>query len=113
MPLRPTLVLDLDETLVHCSRSSSSRSGPPPAAPDLVIMFDDAPSCGAVAFRPFVNLFLEAAAKAFEVVVFTASQKSYADKVINALDPTGKLIEHRLYRNHCTELRGAFFKELQ
>merc|ERR550537_180349 len=78
MPVRPTLVLDLDETLVHCSRSSSSRSGPPPANPDLIVQFDDSPttgasSSGAVAFRPFVHHFLEAASKAFELVVFTAS----------------------------------------
>lgn len=112
MTTRPTLVLDLDETLVHCSRSSGSRSGPPPANPDLIVMFDDQPAPGLVLFRPFVHQFLEAASKAFEVVVFTASQQSYADKVCNALDPSGTLIEHRLYRQHCTEHRGAFFKEL-
>jgi Dullard-like phosphatase family protein len=76
------------------------------------VHFDDMPSSGAVAFRPHARQFLEAAAQSFELVVFTASQKSYADKVINALDPTGTLIEHRLYRQHCTECRGAFFKEL-
>lgn len=111
-PSRPTLVLDLDETLVHCSRSSSSRSGPPPANPDLIVEFDDQPSRGAVAFRPHVHHFLEEVSKSFEVAVFTASQMSYADKVINALDPSGTLIEHRLYRQHCTEMRGAYFKEL-
>jgi Dullard-like phosphatase family protein len=109
---RPTLVLDLDETLVHCSRSSSSRSTPFPAKPDLIVTFDDQPSTGAVAFRPYAKLFLEATAKAYELVIFTASQQSYADKVINALDPDGTLIAHRLYRQHCTELKGAFFKEL-
>jgi CTD small phosphatase-like protein 2 len=112
LPQRPTLVLDLDETLVHCSRSSSSRSNPFPVSPDLIVTFDDQPSTGTVGFRPFVKPFLEATSKVFELVVFTASQQSYADKVIQALDPTGTMIEHRLYRQHCTELRGAFFKEL-
>lgn len=115
-PQRQTLVLDLDETLVHCSRSSSSRSGPPPANPDLIVQFEDPPtsssSSGLVVFRPHVHHFLKEVAKAFEVVIFTASQQSYADKVINALDPDGTLIDHRLYRQHCTEHRGAFFKEL-
>lgn len=112
---RPTLVLDLDETLVHCRRdgsSSSSRSTVSTTSPDLVVMFDDAPKRGAVGFRPHVKFFLEAVSQKFEVVVFTASQQSYADKVLNALDPHGTLIAHRLYRCHCTELRGAFFKEL-
>jgi Dullard-like phosphatase family protein len=111
-PPRPTLVLDLDETLAHCSRSSSSRSGPPPANPDLIVHLDDQQSIGAVAFRPFAHHFLEVASKHFELVVFTASKQSYADKVINALDPDGTMIEHRLYRQHCTEHHGAFFKEL-
>jgi Dullard-like phosphatase family protein len=55
---------------------------------------------------------LEVASKHFELVAFTASQQSYADKVIDALDPDGTMIEHRLYRQHCTEHHGAFFKEL-
>jgi len=115
LPLRPTLVLDLDETLVHCRRegsSSSSRSTVSTTSPDLVVTFDDQPKRGSVGFRPHVKFFLETVSKNFEVVVFTASQQSYADKVLNALDPQGKWIEHRLYRCHCTELRGAFFKEL-
>ncbi|CAK0829896.1 unnamed protein product [Prorocentrum cordatum] len=86
-----------------------------PAPPtDLLVEFDDVPgrAVGAVAFRPGVRRFLEAAARRFEVVVFTASQQSYADKVIDALDPSGLLVAHRLYRGHCTEYRGAFFKDL-
>lgn len=111
----PTLVLDLDETLVHCRRGGSSGSRQTitePCKTDLVVQFDDQPGCGSVGFRPHVRRFLEIASRSFEVVVFTASQQSYADKVLNALDPAGSLIDHRLYRQHCTELRGAFFKEL-
>lgn len=108
---KPTLVLDLDETLVHCRRGP--RTGGSLVPPDLVVRFDDpSATVGGVLFRPFVRFFLDAAAKAFELVVFTASQQVYADKVIDALDPTGAHITHRLYRQHCTELRGAFFKEL-
>lgn len=113
-----TLVLDLDETLVHCSRGDGhvpgrEHSALVAAAPDLVVEFDDGPAFGHVGFRPYVTDFLEAAAGTFEVVVFTASQQGYADKVIDALDPTGQFISHRLYRQHCTECRGAFFKELR
>lgn len=108
---RRILVLDLDETLVHCSRGRSNTSVAT-AAPDLYVEFDAQSSLGNVYFRPFVNFFLEVAAKSHEIVVFTASQQHYADKVIDALDPERKLITHRLYRQHCTEMRGAFFKEL-
>jgi len=111
---QPTIVLDLDETLAHCSRGDSKRHRlSSQFKPDLTVTFDDHPAQGGVGFRPYVHQFLEVISKSFEVVVFTASQQSYADKVINALDPTGTLVAHRLYRQHCTELRGAFFKELR
>lgn len=111
---RHVLVLDLDETLVHCSREGKGRPRcvAENVTPDLIIEFEAMLSYGSVYFRPFVHLFLEVAARTFEIVVFTASQQAYADKVINALDPERKLIKHRLYRQHCTEVRGAFFKEL-
>lgn len=114
---RPTLVLDLDETLVHCSRGwqrgGVGTRGPSDGhPPDLIVDFQDVPSLGGVFFRPNVRLFLEVASKSFEIVVFTASQQAYADQVIAALDPAGTTIAHRLYRQHCTELHGAFFKEL-
>jgi len=104
-----TLVLDLDETLAHCSRNNSCWSSQPP---DVIVNFEDQPSQGNVHFRPFAKLFLEVVARSFEVVVFTASQQSYADKVLDMLDPTGTTIHHRLYRPHCTKHRGAYFKEL-
>jgi Dullard-like phosphatase family protein len=76
------------------------------------VHFEDPPHHGDVHFRPYAQLFLEVVSKKFEVVVFTASQPAYADKVIDALDHGGNLISYRLYRQHCTELCGAFFKEL-
>lgn len=112
MAAKPTLVLDLDETLVHCSRGSRAALALNPTEPDLIVEFDDGAGTGRVYYRPYVQFFLEEASKAFELVVFTASLKSYADQVIDALDPSGTLVSHRLYRQHCTEFRGAFFKEL-
>ena len=39
-------------------------------------------------------------AQFYEIVIFTAAVKEYADWVIDQLDPTGELISHRLYRQH-------------
>lgn len=110
-PPRPTLVLDLDETLAHCCRDLSKRPVGCGAA-DLTVHFEEAPHIGHVYFRPFAKLFLEVMSGKFEITVFTASQRAYADKVLDAMDPGRELITHRLYRQHCTEHRGAFFKEL-
>mmetsp|Transcript_12188 Transcript_12188/g.23032 ORF Transcript_12188/g.23032 Transcript_12188/m.23032 type:complete len:376 (-) Transcript_12188:79-1206(-) len=106
---KPTLVLDLDETLVHFCRGSTSLAAP--AVPDVLVEFDDL-GVGRVHFRPFAQIFLEVISRSFEVVIFTASQQCYADQVIDALDPTGAFVSHRLYRQHCTEFHGAYFKEL-
>ena len=82
-----TLVLDLDETLVH---------------------FFYTPSGGTFLIRPFCIQFLEEMAKIFEIVIFTAALKDYADSILDILDPNKILINYRLYRHH-TSLSGITF----
>ena len=38
--------------------------------------------------RPHLESFLQRCAELFEVVVFTASQKVYAEQLLNILDPS-------------------------
>lgn len=78
--LRKTLVLDLDETLVHASFK-------PILAPDVVIPVRNETIY--VAFRPGAQEFVERMAKIYELVVFTASVESYARPVMDALDRKG------------------------
>ena len=82
-----TLVLDLDETLVH---------------------FFYTPSGGTFLIRPFCLQFLEEMAKIFEIVIFTAALKDYADSILDILDQNKILINYRLYRHH-TSLSGITF----
>eukprot|EP00388_Colpodella_angusta_P026138 GDKK01004585.1.p1 GENE.GDKK01004585.1~~GDKK01004585.1.p1 ORF type:complete len:425 (+),score=94.21 GDKK01004585.1:41-1315(+) len=105
---KPTLVLDLDETLMHCSAERL-----PGSPPDLVVRFDDCSSVGYVYIRPYARLFLENTAKLFELVIFTASTQPYADQVLAKLDPQRKYIRHRLYRPHCSEVGGGYTKDLR
>jgi CTD small phosphatase-like protein 2 len=107
-----TLVLDLDETLVHCRRMNHKSTAPSGVPEMKVVLEENSQTASRVCFRPFVQYFLEVVARSFDIVVFTASQQAYADKVIDALDPHGRMIKHRLYRQHCTERHGAYFKEL-
>ncbi|CAM9482288.1 unnamed protein product [Chrysoparadoxa australica] len=104
---RKTLVLDLDETLVHCTVE-------PVQDPDHVFAVNFNNECFQVYVRkrPGLERFLQAVADMFEVVVFTASQRVYAERLLELLDPRGELIRHRLFRDSCLNVEGNFLKDL-
>jgi len=86
-----TLVLDLDETLVH--------------------YYENDDEGGNFRIRPFALQFLKEMSDLYEVVIFTAAAQDYADWVLDSIDPDG-LITHRLYRQHCTPRGTVFTKDL-
>jgi CTD small phosphatase-like protein 2 len=49
----------------------------------------------------------------FEVVIFTAGLKEYADWILNQVDRKRNLIHHRLYRNSCKPTCGIYLKDLE
>lgn len=51
--------------------------------------------------RPYCHEILEDLHGLFEIVVFTASHSSYANTVIDYIDPENKYIKHRFFREHC------------
>ena len=85
-----TLVLDLDETLIH---------------------FVDMGADSYFLIRPGVHNFLEEMNKYYEIVVFTAGMKDYADWVLDQLDGN-RIIKHRLYRHHVRQNGVYLVKDL-
>ena len=105
---KKTLVLDLDETLVH------SQFGPFEIPSDVVINIEIENELHDihVLVRPGVNEFLENISKKFEVVIFTASISKYAGPLLDILDKN-KICSYRLFREHCTLINTSFVKDLK
>ncbi|CAK7219119.1 Nuclear envelope morphology protein 1 [Sporothrix bragantina] len=117
-----TLILDLDETLIHSMSKGGRMStghmvevrlnttfvgigGQPSAGPQHPILYY-------VHKRPYCDEFLRRVCKWYKLVVFTASVQEYADPVIDWLESERKFFSARYYRQHCTFRHGAFIKDL-
>lgn len=52
----------------------------------------------AVSVRPYVRKCLEHLSQYYEMAIFTAAEQTYADLIVNKLDPDNSIFSHRLYR---------------
>ena len=104
---KKTLILDLDETLVHSSFTPFEKN-------DIVLNvdFEGVMYNIYVLVRPDAELFIKTVAKYFELVIFTASISKYASPLLDILDKE-KNIKHRLYRDQCTFINGIYIKDLK
>jgi len=102
-----TLVLDLDETLVHCTVDKIDDA-------DLIfpVLFGGVEYKVHVRLRPHLEQFLKSVSQQFEVIIFTASQRVYANELLNRIDPQGRYIRHRMYRESCLPVEGNYLKDL-
>ncbi|GIL66322.1 hypothetical protein Vafri_19898 [Volvox africanus] len=107
MARRKTLVLDLDETLVHSSLEAVDRSDF-----SFPVVFNGTEHQVYVRQRPHLLDFMVRVSALFEVVVFTASQRIYAERLLDILDPHQQLVRHRIYRDSCVVVDGNYLKDL-
>lgn len=118
-----TLILDLDETLIH----SMSKGGRINSGHMVEVRLNTAslgiggggaagmaqhPILYWVNKRPYCDEFLRRICKWYNLVVFTASVQEYADPVIDWLESERKFFSARYYRQHCTYRQGAYIKDL-
>jgi len=103
---KKTLVLDLDETLVH-----SSFKPPPDPSIILTVEIDGKKFKVYVLVRPNAVEFLQAMQPYYEVIIYTASLSKYADPLMDILDEK-RCCSARLFREHCTFYQGMYVKDL-
>ena len=110
---KKTLVLDLDETLVHSVGGVENNEGEIPQH-DFIIQIPQNNNLSHdvhVMVRPHVEEFLERMSKRYELVIFTASISKYANPLLNIVDKMN-YVPFRLFREHCTLINTAFVKDL-
>ena len=90
-----TLILDLDETLVH-------------------VIIDNKPNSNKakVIYRPYLFEFLARMKHIYEIVIFTVSTEDYADKVCDCIEKKEKYFDYKLYRQHVTYIGREYYKDL-
>ena len=92
-PSKPyTLILDLDETLVHFQIKSNKG--------------------GTLRARPYLFGFLEEMGHYFELVVWTSATEAYANSLIDAIEYEKKYFDYILYREHAIIIGDDFVKDL-
>ena len=89
-----TLVLDLDETIIHFKVNPNNESE------------------GVLRVRPGIFEFLETIGKYYEIIIFTAATQDYADLLIDAIEDNKIYFDYRLYRQHTIIIENDFVKDL-
>ncbi|TGZ80449.1 hypothetical protein EX30DRAFT_332350 [Ascodesmis nigricans] len=112
LPRRPapkTLILDLDETLIH----SLAKGGRMSSGHMVEVKLDRQHAIlYYVHKRPYCDEFLRKVCRWYNLVIFTASVQEYADPVIDWLEQDRKYFSGRYYRQHCTNRNGAYIKDI-
>ncbi|XP_065842320.1 CTD nuclear envelope phosphatase 1-like [Oscarella lobularis] len=123
---RKTLVLDLDETLIHSHHDGfnfARQMAKPSYPPDFILKvvelerrvgeIERRPTRFFVHKRPHVDYFLDVVSQWYDLAVFTASVEVYGAAVADKLDSNRNVLNRRFYRQHCTtSLLTGFAKDL-
>ncbi|TXT15866.1 hypothetical protein VHUM_00369 [Vanrija humicola] len=128
--LQKTLILDLDETLIHSTSRPmgggntgtgllgipsglSGRGRRRGEGHTVEVVLNGRSTTYHVYKRPYVDFFLKKVASWYTLVIYTASMPEYADPVIDWLDGGRGLFTKRLYRESCyLQQNGSYIKDL-
>lgn len=104
--LKKTLFVDLDETLVHTSFTEGAEFVNCLEIESRTVWFN---------VRPHAFEFLKNMGKLYEIVMFTAAERSYAEAFFNYFNlRSDGAISELLSRENCVHIyKGVYFKDLR
>lgn len=129
-----TLVLDMDETMIHSKffpvtaddvqtiQAGVLRHDDSGCLEfNIFLSKDDNPDAPAESYirlnvkvRKHLEDILMYLSTMYEIAVFTAGEKDYADTILDFIDGDRTVIKHRLYRQHCVSpAKGILVKDLR
>ena len=108
---KKTLVVDMDETLIHGDVDFHFKYH------DEILKFNfgnENDILIPLIIRPHLFEFLDYASENFNLIVFTASDKNYANSILNFIEKKKKYFIKRLFRDSCVYLNpGISIKDLR
>eukprot|EP00924_Labyrinthula_sp_SR-Ha-C_P012107 snap_masked-scaffold_26-processed-gene-4.59-mRNA-1 protein AED:0.16 eAED:0.16 QI:0/-1/0/1/-1/1/1/0/351 len=121
-----TVVLDVDETLIHSTllnyptrgrfkarqdQFSTSKNGNSEACDSFQLTLADGEKV-LVTKRPGLDQFLASVGEKYEIMAYTAGLRQYASPLLDWLDPEKKIFRYRFYRDSCLFVQGYYLKDL-
>ncbi len=102
------LLLDLDETLIHADFEGIFKNL---NNYDTIINFNDENNNYSVGIflRPGIYDFLNTLKDKFDIFIYTASTKEYANSVVKFLDPENQIFKMTFYRKNCININGQIY----
>ena len=116
------LILDLDETLFHSEFRTLAnykvldklKRKTKCKVKTMTYTKDDCKIFFEVFFRPHLMDFLNEMKKYFDLAIFTAAVKEYADTILEYIDPKNEIFKFRLYRDACIPVgNNIYVKDLR
>ena len=115
---RYTLILDLDETLIHLRQKKQVVN----IKNDVNININNTSDYNynsdkdknkyLLQFRVGLFSFLTLLKPFYEIISFTSASKEYADVIINEIEKKRKFFDYKFYREHCTIYKDTFVKDI-
>ena len=88
-----SLVLDLDETLISFKLCPEKNNG-------------------LLRLRPGLFEFLDEMKKNYELIIFTSATNDYAEPLLNSIEKTKKIFDHKLFRQHTIVYNNEIVKDI-